>query len=180
MPSLRQAASVLSLLLLVSCGTKTYEPQEFSLRDKSIRDFEVSGEIEVSSINMQENPKVIYKNLTKFESSYRDISNLMAAQIAKEIRENSTVDGNADKKLYIQLDRFYIEPGTAAINFHMDFTLLGERGFEKHFQFESQGERLSQKGIEVAFDNAIALSVKKVLYNGETLRYLAAKDLKTL
>ena len=173
----------LSLLLMIvllasACSPRTYQPQEYSLRDKLIRDFEVSGEIFVSDINMQENPKVIYDRLIKFESSYQDIAHVMAGQLSKEIKENSTVDGDVNKHLYIQLDRFYIEPGDNSVDFHMDFTILGERGFEKQFAFESNGEELPGSNIEQAFDNAIALAVKKVLYNADILRHLARTDLK--
>ncbi|NRB37541.1 MAG: hypothetical protein HRU20_03630 [Pseudomonadales bacterium] len=170
--------SITLLCLLSACSAKTYQPQEYSLRDKLIRDFEVSGTISITAINMQENPRVIYANLLTFESSYQDIAHVMAQQLEKEIIENSTVDGDLDKQLYLQLDNFYIEPGNKTVTFHIDFTLLGERGFEKHFVFSSAGEELKQSGIEVAFDNSIALAVKRVLYNADTLQYLARKNLK--
>ena len=97
---------VLALLSVSACSSKTYKPEEHSIYDKHVRDFEVSGNINVTSINMKENPQVIYKRFSTVESSYQEIASLMAMQLEKEIKENSTIDGESDKNLYIQLDRF--------------------------------------------------------------------------
>ncbi|NRB37855.1 MAG: hypothetical protein HRU20_05215 [Pseudomonadales bacterium] len=166
-----------AIALLGGCSTKTYQPQEHSIIDRDVRDFEVSGNIKVSSINMQQNPQVIYENFGKFESSYQEIASLMAAQLEKEIKENSTIDGDRDKDLYIQLDNFYMTPGASTADFHMDFTVIGERGFEKQFQFQESGSQFSGLGLEQSFNSAIAMSVKKILRDGRTLQYMASNSI---
>ena len=169
---------VLALLSISACSSKTYKPEEHSIYDKHVRDFEVSGKINVTSINMKENPQVIYKRFSTVESSYQEIASLMAMQLEKEIKENSTIDGESDKNLYIQLDRFYFEPGAAEKDFHIDFTLIGERGFEKQFRLSESSRELSSGGLEKSFNNAIAMSVKKILRDGRTLQYMASNSIR--
>lgn len=166
------------ICMISACSAKTYEPQEYSIRDKEIRDFEVSGRVTVKSINMQESPEIIYKNFSTFKSSFQNISSSMAKQLEKEIKENSSIDGNLDKQLFIQLNNFYVQPIDRLIEFNVDFTLIGERGFEKHFKYNGHSENTSTFTIEDSFNQAIAQSVRKVLRNGETLRYLANTNLK--
>ena len=172
------SASLVIATLLISACSKTYQPQEYSLRDKLIRDFEVSGDITVTAINMRENPKVIYDQIIQFRSSYQDIAQVMAQQLSREIKQNSTIDGDVNKQLYIQLDHFFIEPGDNAVDFFIDFTVIGERGFEKQFALNSSTEELVKQDIEQAFDNAIAMGVKKILFNADVLQYMARIDLK--
>lgn len=169
---------LLGILSMTACSSKIYKPEEFSIYDKQVRDFEVSGNINVTSINMVENPKVIYKRFSTVESSYQEIASLMASQLEKEIKENSTVDGESDKTLYIQLDQFYLEPGVSDRDFHIDFTVIGERGFEKQFSFSESSRDLTDDGLEQSFNNAIAMSVQKILRDGRTLQYMASNSLR--
>ncbi|CAA0078769.1 Uncharacterised protein [BD1-7 clade bacterium] len=171
--------TVLLLATTLSACTKTYQPEDVSIYDKHVRDFVVSGDVAVSSVNLDEPPAVIWDNLVTFKTSYTDIANSIAKQLNREIDENSTVDGNLNKNVFIQVDNFYLEPHQQDLKIHMNFTVIGDRGFEKHFAFEGQPTEKSGEGITRSFDNAIAYSVEKILKNSAVLNYLANTETRS-
>ncbi len=169
----------ISFIVVSACGTQQYHPQEHSIRDKYVRDFEVSGDIYVNSTNILENPEVIYKGLTTtFKTSYLDIANVMAKQLEKEIDENSTIDGELDKYLYIQLDDFYLDTKTEGIQTTLNITILGERGFEKQFKIKTDYSQIDVGDTQASFNNAIAFAVQRMLKSPELLQHLAIKELR--
>ncbi len=171
----RIITALLMTAAIAGC-TKTYQPEDVSIYDKHVRDFVVSGDVAVSSVNLEEPPKVIWDKLVTFETTYTDIATSLASQLQREINENSTVDGDLNKNVYVQVDKFFLEPYEDDLKVHMDFTLIGDRGFEKHFAFSGQPTERSKDGITRSFDKAIALSVEKILKNSDVLRYLESTD----
>lgn len=160
------------ILLLAGCSTSFYSPQNYSIYDRNLADFTTSGEVSVISVNEAEPPIVITSNGTKYEAELAALSEKIAQQVSREIHENSTIDGNTAKSLYIQLENAQFSRSQQNMQLQIQLLLTGDRGFLHTMNLDHLKVKLKGQPTERAFDELLALSVKAILTDSYVLRYL--------
>lgn len=166
----RLSIIIVAFLSLQACGTMTYSPEEHELRDGLIPKLNLTGEVLVLNVQESKDPVIVYTyGGTKLQSTYHDITKLMATQTEKEIRKNGHVVKKGKNKT-IELKVTYLLSTYKFFHWKSEIRFIAKLGNGKRVtKVVTHGSGSLQQDL----DGCIAEGVMFLLNDEKVISYLA-------
>jgi hypothetical protein len=102
---MRIAMVVVFLAALSGCGSFSYKPAEYPLRDGLVPSFNVAGPVTVSSAQPDAREVKVYTYMgQEFASDLKSITDVMVEQTRKEISRNGRVGAGGQKTIALKVN----------------------------------------------------------------------------
>jgi hypothetical protein len=160
----------IAFMSLQACGTMSYSPEEHELRDGLIPKLDLTGEVLVLNVQESKDPVIVYSyGGTKLQSTYHDITSLMAIQTEKEIRKNGHIV-NKGKNKTIDLKVTYLLSTYKFFHWKSEIRFTAKLGNGKKVtKIVNHGSGSLQQDL----DGCIAEGVIYLLNDEKVIAYLA-------
>lgn len=83
---------------LSGCGTRSYTPTEYPLRDGVIPALTVTGNVGMENAQTDTNQAIVHSYGTSLASNYKEITQLMVDQAKKELSKNTKIKNDGRSK----------------------------------------------------------------------------------
>lgn len=168
---LRIIVILVAAAALAGCGTTTYAPQEYPLKEGRIPKFEVNGSVQVRNAQLSTTKTVVSSDKgSTLASSYKDITQAMVEQTKREVDKNGEFFLSSSKVKVIDLKVTYLH-ATYALHYwtgeiKYTATLGSSRTIEKTSSF-GRGNSIQ------TLNGSLAEAIKDLLNDQRVLAYLA-------
>ena len=89
---------VVLAILLQACGTMTYVPTQYPLRDGLITSFDASGPVTATNAQASTEPFIVHSDIRNLQSDLKTITEAMVQQTNSEIAKNAKVKAGGQPK----------------------------------------------------------------------------------
>jgi hypothetical protein len=172
MARLGTTAAVVSIALVFAACTHRYTPTEYAIDTERIAPFPTGAPVRVATDGPSTEKQVVFENMGHhFVTTYAEVTDVLVAQLAKEIRKRGgTVSPDATKTVRVTVIGMSGHANFATLDGYVRTRLqVGDAPPREIFV-----QNTSPATVYRALDGAIARTVMEILADRDVLAYLAS------
>lgn len=160
---------ILAALFVSGCGTMRFAPTEYPLRDGLIAPIPVKGETQVTNVQTQTGPVIVYSyGGSKLSSDLKSITEVMVEQTSKELAKAARPTAGAPKTIELKVNSLLSKYAVFHWNSNLNFDAKLGNGEVISMTVPHTSGILQQD-----LNGCIAESVMKLLNDQRVRAYLA-------
>lgn len=167
---MKYIALIALTIVLSSCGTVSYYPQEYEIANDRIDDFVMKGSVQVINTQTDSTKHTFFASTLDWEGDYKTVTEHLKTQLEKEISENTQkIASDVNKIIEVKVVNIKAEQKFFHFSSTMDleYKLGNSESYTIHV---SQG---SPGNMWRVLNGTIALGVIEILKQANVIAYLS-------